>query len=59
MEKTVWDTVFPTDAHNKRFNRTLPNEELNAEWFHTVNQAQTAINVWLSTNTITSDHIMV
>jgi len=48
MERTVlWDTVFPTHAHNKRFNRTLPNEELNAEWFHTVNQAQTAINVWL------------
>ena len=33
--------------YNERFNGTLRNEVLNVEWFHTVHQAQTAINVWL------------
>ncbi|MDC6458145.1 integrase core domain-containing protein [Alphaproteobacteria bacterium] len=34
-------------GYNERFNGTLRNEVLNAEWFYTVHQAQTAINVWL------------
>ena len=36
------------DGYNERFNGTLWNEVLNAEWFYTGHQAQTAINVWLS-----------
>ena len=43
--------VFPgslwENGYNERFNGTLRNEILNAEWFHTVRQAQTAINIWL------------
>ncbi|MGA0426688.1 MAG: integrase core domain-containing protein, partial [Alphaproteobacteria bacterium] len=35
------------NGYNERFNGTLRNEVLNAEWFHTVHQAQTVINVWL------------
>ena len=35
------------NGYNERFNGTLRNEVLNAEWFHTVHQAQTAINVWV------------
>ena len=35
------------NGYNERFNGTLRNEILNAEWFCTVHQAQTAINVWL------------
>lgn len=35
------------NGYNERFNGTLRNEVLNAEWFHTTKQAQTAINVWL------------
>ena len=35
------------NGYNERFNGTLRNEVLNVEWFHTVHQAQTAINVWL------------
>ena len=35
------------NSYNERFNGTLRNEVLNVEWFHTVHQAQTAINVWL------------
>ncbi|MGA1759737.1 MAG: integrase core domain-containing protein [Paracoccaceae bacterium] len=35
------------NGYNERFNGTLRNEVLNAEWFHSVHQAQTAINVWL------------
>ena len=35
------------NGYNERFNGTLRNEILNAEWFYTVHQAQTAINVWL------------
>jgi transposase InsO family protein len=35
------------NGYNERFNGTLRNEVLNAEWFYTVHQAQTAINVWL------------
>jgi len=41
------DTVFPTHGYNERFTGTLRNEVLNAAWFHSVHQAQTAINVWL------------
>ena len=43
--------IFPgspwENGYNERFNGTLRNEVLNAEWFHTTRQAQTAINVWL------------
>lgn len=35
------------NGYNERFNGTLRNEVLNAEWFYSVKQAQTAINVWL------------
>ena len=35
------------NGYNERFNGTLRNEVLNVEWFHTVHQAQTAINAWL------------
>ena len=35
------------NGYNERFNGTLRNEVLNAEWFHTIHQAQTVINVWL------------
>ena len=35
------------NGYNERFNGTLRNEVLNAEWFHSVKQAQTAINIWL------------
>ena len=34
-------------GYNERFNGTLRREVLNAEWFHSTKQAQTAINVWL------------
>lgn len=34
------------NGYYERFNGTLRNEVLNAEWFHTTKQAQTAINVW-------------
>jgi len=35
------------NGYNERFNGTLRHEILNAEWFHTVKQAQVAINSWL------------
>jgi len=35
------------NGYNERFNGTLRREILNAEWFHTVKQAQVAINSWL------------
>ena len=35
------------NGYNERFNGTLRHEVLNAEWFHTIKQAQTAINTWL------------
>ncbi len=35
------------NGYNERFNGTLRNKILNAAWFCTVHQAQTAINVWL------------
>ena len=35
------------NGYNERFNGTLRNEVLNAEWFYTVHQAQTAIKAWL------------
>ena len=35
------------NGYDERFNGTLRNEVLNAEWFHTTKQAQTAINLWL------------
>lgn len=35
------------NGYNERFNGTLRREVLNAEWFHSIGQAQVAINVWL------------
>jgi len=35
------------NGYNERFNGTLRQEVLNAEWFHSTRQAQTAINIWL------------
>lgn len=35
------------NGYNERFNGTLRREVLNAEWFHSIKQAQVAINVWL------------
>jgi putative transposase len=44
--------IYPSspweNGYSERFNGTLRNEVLNAEWFYTVQQAQTAINVWLN-----------
>jgi len=37
-----WENGF-----NERFNGTLRREVLNAEWFHSIKQAQIAINIWL------------
>ena len=47
------------NGYNERFNGTLRNEILNAEWFHTVRQAQTAINIWLRQyNHVRSHHAL-
>ena len=35
------------NGYNERFNGTLRREVLNAEWFASLHQAQTAINIWL------------
>ena len=35
------------NGYNERFNGTLRREILDAEWFVTTKQAQTAINIWL------------
>ena len=35
------------NGYNERFNATLRREILDAEWFVTTKQAQTAINIWL------------
>jgi len=35
------------NGYNERFNGTLRHEVLNAEWFTSVRQAQTVINMWL------------
>ena len=35
------------NGYNERFNGTLRREILDAEWFVTTKQAQTAINAWL------------
>ena len=35
------------NGYNERFNGTLRNEVLNAEWFTSARQAQTVINAWL------------
>ena len=35
------------NGYNERFNGTLSHEALNAEWFTSLKQAQTAINMWL------------
>ena len=37
-----WENGF-----NERFNGTLRREVLNVEWFHSIKQAQVAINIWL------------
>lgn len=36
------------NGYNERFNGTLRNEVLNAEWFTSIKQAQTVINMWLT-----------
>ena len=36
-----------TYGYNERFNGILRQELLNTEWFHSVKQAQVAINIWL------------
>jgi hypothetical protein len=35
------------NGYNERFNGILRQERLNTEWFHSVKQAQVAINIWL------------
>lgn len=35
------------NGYNERFNWTLRREVLNAEWLHSIKQAQVAINAWL------------
>jgi putative transposase len=35
------------NGYNERFNGILRQELLNTEWFHSVKQAQVAINIWL------------
>ncbi len=35
------------NGYNERFNGTLRNEVLNAEWFTSIAQVQTVINMWL------------
>lgn len=35
------------NGYNERFNGTLRREGLNSEWFHSLKQAQVAINAWL------------
>ncbi|WP_306252817.1 integrase core domain-containing protein [Parvularcula sp. IMCC14364] len=35
------------NGYNERFNGTLRHEVLNAEWFHTIDQARTVIARWL------------
>ena len=35
------------NGYNERFNGTLRHEVLNAEWFSSIKQAQTVINMWL------------
>ena len=35
------------NGYNERFNGTLRNEVLNAEWFTSIAKAQTVINMWL------------
>ena len=35
------------NGYNERFNGTLRHEVLNAEWFTSIKQAQTVINMWL------------
>ena len=44
------------NGYNERFNGTLRNEVLNAEWFATTKEAQIVINQWLN-STIISGHI--
>lgn len=36
------------NGYNERFNGTLRHEVLNAEWFSSVREAQTVINMWLN-----------
>ena len=36
-----------SNGYNERFNGTLRHEVLNAEWFTSIQQAQTVINMWL------------
>ena len=36
------------NGYNERFDGTLRNEVLSAEWFLTTRQAQNAVNIWLT-----------
>jgi transposase InsO family protein len=44
------------NGYNESFDRSLLQEVLNAEWFHTTKQAQIAINVWLRQYNRTRPH---
>ncbi|MEM7428175.1 MAG: IS3 family transposase [Pseudomonadota bacterium] len=44
------------NGYNERFNGTLRNEVLNAEWFSTTEQAQIVINLWLRQYNHTRPH---
>lgn len=47
------------NGYNERFNGTLRHEVLNAEWFHTIDQARTVITKWLRQyNTIRPHHAL-
>ncbi|MDG2295736.1 MAG: integrase core domain-containing protein, partial [Paracoccaceae bacterium] len=46
----------PDECYNERFNGTLRRQILDAEWFVTTKQAQTAINVWLKQYNHTRPH---
>ena len=35
------------NGYNERFDGTLRNEVLSAQWFLTTRQAQNAVNIWL------------
>ena len=44
------------NGYNERFNGTLRNEVLNAEWFTTTEQAQIVIDLWLKQYNHTRPH---
>ncbi len=47
------------NGYNERFNGTLRNEILDAEWFQTTKQAQIVIDTWLQQyNTVRPHHAL-